>query len=167
MNNHSKALATLAKDMALTLRTDLTYEELDELFLLISSDWPTQQDKIHMATLLSRIDACWHYTPIRIKTLPAKIPLPPPFNTQATANFLVSKLRKIKREEERKKQLQEYLQEHEEEALVTMIRKGPENAVYTNAPELVTHALITRKLRPRLIRIIEGRDERIRIEESR
>lgn len=163
MNPQSQALANLAKDIASTIRTDLTYQELDKLYMLIAWDWPTQQDKIHMATLLSRIDACWHYAPISIKSLPAKIPLPEPFNTRENAHFLISKLSCLKRKAERKRQLEEYLREHEEEVLVEMIRKGPENVIYADTPELVSHALITKKLRPRLVRIIEGRDEKIRI----
>jgi len=144
----------------LGLVEDEDYEELDELFMLIISDPP---DKIHIATLLSRIDICWHYAPISIKDIPTKLPLPEPFNTRENAHFLISKLSRGKREEERKRQLTAYLKEHEEEALVEIIRKGPENVIYTDVPELVTHALITRRLRPRLIRIIEGRDEKIKL----
>ncbi len=164
MNQISKDLALQAKVLAETIKTDLTSDDLTELLLLINWDWPTSQDKYRMAQLLAQIAVCWDYAPIKVKALPNRFPFPFPYDSRDNAPFLVAKLRRAKSDKEKIQQLVAYLfNGREEDILVEMLRKGPENVVYADLPPLVTHALITRKLKPRLLRILEDRDERIKV----
>ena len=154
-----------AKVLASTIETDLGPDDLTDILLSLAWDWPTKRDRYHLALLLSQIPIVkeYHRNPFPITRLPGEVPLPPPFNTQETASLLLSAIRRIKTDILKIENLKKYLKENEEDILVRMIKQGPENVVYLDAPEYVTHALITRKLKPRLIRILDDRDERIRI----
>ena len=157
MNEH----AQLAKEYAEKIKTDLNSDELTELLLLANWDWPTKKDIIRMKVLLAGIDICWKYG----HRLPQKWPFPPPFDTRQRVSYIIAKLRRAKSDAEKQQQLQEYLERREDDVLIEMIRKGPENVVYGDLPEKVSHAMVTRKLRPRLMRIIDGRDPHICIKE--
>ena len=145
--------------LAKSLTHSLSSGELTELLLLINWDWPKKVDRYRMAALLSQIACTADYLPHSLSELPNKLPLPPPFHVRSNAPLLIASLRRLQTSRERKEQLKNYLKEHEEEVVQEILRKGPENAIFIDAPELVSHSNILQAVWRRVLRRLQAREE--------
>jgi hypothetical protein len=138
----------------------LSVGSLEELHSCIISDFPTKAGIKRLRELLVYLPL----TKDHPYELPWILPIEEPFHTPYTASFLITRIKRLKNDREKDRQLKLYLTPEKEDEILTQVLKiGTEDLIIFDLPELVSRSVVLRKLKPRLLRVFEGIDERIGI----
>lgn len=181
---HRRGLTALAKIYA----TEFSYSnpqtaipELQELRNLIQGYRPSpdswtvsetnrqkekqlQRSKPRILELLAEITSTGKVPveQVHLKEIPNRLPFPAPFHLRENANHFLTQLvikylKPLKRE-----QLTAYIKENEDELIIALIHHG-EDAIFFDLPEYVTQAQVRKRMKTRLLQVIEGRHPRITV----
>jgi hypothetical protein len=161
----TKDLQALAKALARDFHTNLTPEDITELISHINDDWLKVEGKQRLLELLGQIRTSpgVQLELVNVKDIPRLLPLPRPFHTRERAPLLLSKIRRRMTDSLKECQLEEYVKERELVLIREILEKGREHAVFIDVPTYVTHKAILKRLRPRLLKILDGKDEELRV----
>ena len=155
-----QGLVALARIYAVEFSTCLSIHELQELRVLIQQ----QQNRPRIMELLSQITSTGKVPVerIQLQSIPKLLPFPAPFHRAEDSNHFINQLVVKYIKKARSTQLAQYIKEHEDEILTTLLRQG-ENAVFFDLPEYVTQYQVKKRMRTQLIQVIEGRHPRITV----
>ena len=135
--------------------------DLQELRELIQG----QRNKSRILTLLSEVTSTGRVPVerIRLQDVPRLLPFPAPFHLAENANYFITQLAMKYIKQERRAQLDAYIEENEDEILIAMLHHGDE-AMFFDLPDYVTQGQVRKRMKTRLLQVIEGRHPRIRVD---
>jgi hypothetical protein len=110
------------------------------------------------------IDELWEIRDEVIRDNFNRVPFPMerPWHCRENVRVLLTALASRKVELERKEGLRQYIEKNEVELLERWMKQG-ENVVFLDAPRFVTHRMVMKALRPRLLKVLRGEHPDLRI----